>query len=118
METITRTCSPLLPAIGAGLAVAAGVLGAYTYFVEPFWLDVTHPVIRLPALPVEFDGFTIAQLSDFHLLAGSSDREPVFRPADETNRPSPGAVALTGDYPGARGALSRLLEFLGILTER
>jgi predicted MPP superfamily phosphohydrolase len=95
-----------------------GALGAYAWLIEPFWLDVIRPVVQLPNLPAELDGFTIAQLSDFHLLSGATRREPVFRAIEATNRARPDAVVLTGDYLGERAALSRLDEALAQLVAR
>jgi predicted MPP superfamily phosphohydrolase len=96
----------------------AGLLGGYAWLVEPYWLEVTRPVVQLPNLPAELDGFTIAQLSDFHLLRGATEREPVFRAIEATNRARPDAVVLTGDYLGERGALARLDEVLARLAAR
>jgi predicted MPP superfamily phosphohydrolase len=120
MGTIATITSPssILPAIGAGLVMAAGAVAAYSYFVEPYWLEVTRPVIPIRGLPTPLDGFTIAQLSDFHLLVGRGDREPVFQAVEATNELRPDVVVLTGDYLGARGALPRLIDILDRLKAR
>jgi predicted MPP superfamily phosphohydrolase len=117
---ITTIKSPpgLELAVAAGLSAAAGAIAVYSYFIEPFWLEITHPEIRIPGLSSDFDGFTVAQLSDFHLLASASGREPVFRAVEECNRACPDVVVLTGDYLGRRGALPKLKDVLSRLTAR
>ena len=50
---------------GLGAAVAAGF--AYSVFVEPYRLGMTRLEFSFDRLPVEFDGFTILQLSDLHM---------------------------------------------------
>jgi predicted MPP superfamily phosphohydrolase len=104
--------------IAACLAATAGAIASYAYFVEPYWLQVTHPVVRIPGLPAEFDGFRIAQLSDFHLPPGASKREPVYRAVEECNRAQADIVVLTGDYLARRRALPNLKDVLGQLTAR
>ncbi len=115
-DVVTR--KPLLASISAGLVAAAGAVGAYSYLVEPYWLEVTRPSITLPRLPEEFDGFVIGQLSDFHLLARSVAGEAVFRAIEECNRAKPDVVVLTGDYVASRRALNQLPEVLKQLTIR
>lgn len=75
---------------GAGLALYAGE-------VERHWIDVVHRDIYITGLPQDFDGMTIAQLSDIHL---DEFTEPfLLREAvDHINRMQPDMVLLTGDY--------------------
>ncbi len=51
----------------------------------------------LPRLPAEFDGFTIAQLSDFHYDEVFS-AVPIRRAVEIVNRLNPDLIALTGDF--------------------
>ncbi len=43
------------------------LLTGYAAFIEPYWLEVTRVPVQTASLPVEFEGVTIAQISDFHL---------------------------------------------------
>jgi hypothetical protein len=75
---------------GAGLALYGGE-------VERHWIDIVHRDIFIAGLPDQFDGMTIAQLSDIHL---DEYTEPfLLREAvDDINRLKPDMVLLTGDY--------------------
>lgn len=75
---------------GAGLALYGGE-------VERHWIDIVHRDIFIAGLPDQFDGMTIAQLSDIHL---DEYTEPfLLREAvEDINRLKPDMVLLTGDY--------------------
>jgi len=78
-------------------ALGAMGLGGYGFGIEPRWLRVERPTVRLPGLPGAFDGLTIAQLSDFH-------RSPVVavRHIEHAVKVAlglgPDLVVLSGDY--------------------
>jgi predicted MPP superfamily phosphohydrolase len=83
-----------------GAAVAATMVGTTGILVlnnESGEVSVEHIPIPIKRLPSVFDGFTIAQLSDIHLL-------PYTRPAfvekaiEVTNALNPDVTVLTGDY--------------------
>jgi predicted MPP superfamily phosphohydrolase len=78
-------------------ALGAAGLGLYSGEIARHLLDITRREIHLTNLPVAFDGFHIAQLSDIHL---DQFTEPFFlRDAvDHINRLRPDAVFLTGDF--------------------
>lgn len=64
-------------------------------------LEPNHPVliareVVLPRLPAVFDGFTIAQLSDFHYDENSA--VPIKAAIDIVNGLHPDVVVLTGDF--------------------
>jgi len=75
---------------GAGLALYAGE-------VERHWIDIVYRDIYVVGLPDQFDGMTIAQLSDIHL---DEYTEPfLLREAVQAiNQLKPDMVLLTGDY--------------------
>lgn len=76
----------------------ASVLGpVYATEVEPRWLEVSRLDILLPGLPEALDGFTIAQLSDFHLGPHVSP-EDLRRSVEVTNTLGADLVVLTGDF--------------------
>lgn len=78
----------------------AGGMTFYAGEVERHWIDIVHRDVRIVGLPDEFDGMTIAQLSDIHL---DEYTEPfLLREAVEhINRMKPEMVLLTGDYVSA-----------------
>ena len=80
--------------LGASVPFVAGAYGALYGRTD---LEIANRRIRLSRLPRSFEGFRIAQLSDFHIGP--------FMPADEirryvalTNRLKPDLVAVTGDF--------------------
>ncbi len=84
-----------------GALCGAGGLALYAGEFERHWLEVVRKDIVLRGLSAEFDGLTIAQLSDIHL---DEFTEPfLLREAiDAINRAHPDLVLLTGDYVSAQ----------------
>lgn len=81
---------------GAGLAVGGAVLGT-DGFVEsndPHLVKIEIPLARLPEV---FDGFTIAQLSDFHYEEHFS-AVPIRKAVDVVNSLHPDLAVFTGDF--------------------
>ena len=92
------------------------VAGAYGLLYGRLDVEVTRRLIRLARLPKAFEGFRIAQLSDFHISP--------FMPADQirrcvtiTNQLKADLVVLTGDFvgwdPAAQGEVVQALAGLG-----
>ena len=79
--------------VSASPFVAAG----YGLLHERLDVEVTRQRIRLPRLPKAFDGFRIAQLSDFH-ISPFMTAEQIRRFAEITNDLKPDLVTLTGDF--------------------
>jgi predicted MPP superfamily phosphohydrolase len=110
----------------SGLALFSAA-GAWTYarYIEPGWLDVHFPVLRLPGLGPAFAGFRLAHVSDIH-LGGWMNRERLARVVDVVLAAEPDAVALTGDFvyghrqiapetsDGLRAELARLAAVLPV----
>jgi hypothetical protein len=84
------------------IAAATSVLaiGADAALLEPNHPVVTHVDIPLLRLPREFDGFTIAQLSDFHYDPYFSVI-PIRKAVSLANTLNPDLVVLTGDFVSA-----------------
>ncbi|MGA8089844.1 MAG: metallophosphoesterase [Terracidiphilus sp.] len=84
-----------------GALCGAGGLALYAGEFERHWLEVVKKDIGLRGLSAEFDGLTIAQLSDIHL---DEFTEPfLLREAiDAINQARPDLVLLTGDYVSAQ----------------
>jgi len=85
------------------LQLAAGVAatGALALAEDSTILEPNHPIlkaieVRLTRLPAAFDGFTIAQLSDFHYDEHSV--APITAAIEIVNGLHPDVVVLTGDF--------------------
>jgi len=84
--------------ITAGLATASTLaLAEDTVIREPNHPELVKIDIPLARLPASFDGFTIAQLSDFHYDEVFSI-VPIRRAIEIVNRLQPDLVVLTGDF--------------------
>lgn len=84
---------------GALLGGAATCLlgSAYVTQLEPSWIEVTKVDIPLPGLPEALEGFTIVQLSDFHLGPHVS-AEDMDRSVGTANDLGADLIVLTGDF--------------------
>ncbi len=98
----------------AGMALWAGE-------VERHWIDIVHRDIHIAGLPEQFNGMTIAQLSDIHL---NEYTEPFLlrESIDHINRMHPDMVLLTGDYVSAQMlprnmTMSAAWECAGLLSK-
>jgi hypothetical protein len=64
---------------------------------NPNNITISNLSIPLPRLPVEFDGYRIAQLSDFHLGTWLDGRD-IIKIVDIVNKLEPDLIAITGDF--------------------
>jgi len=80
-----------------GGATAALLAPLYVTQVEPRWIEVTEVDVPLPGLPEALEGFTIAQLGDFHLGRYVS-AEDVRRSVKIANELGADLIVLTGDF--------------------
>jgi len=71
--------------------------GVYITKIEPHWVEVVRVDVPIRNLPTPLQGFTIAQLSDFH-VGLHVKAEDVRRAVEAANKLGPGLVVLTGDY--------------------
>ncbi|MBX3280687.1 MAG: metallophosphoesterase [Acidobacteria bacterium] len=69
----------------------------YAAALEPYQVEITRQVIRLPRLSPRFEGFRIVQLSDIHHSPFLGEAE-ISAAARHANSLSPDLVVLTGDY--------------------
>jgi uncharacterized protein len=78
-------------------------------------VEVTHRRIALARLPKVFDGFRIAQLSDFH-ISPFMPAEEIRRCVTMTNQLKPDLIVMIGDYvswdPAAQGEVVQALAGL------
>lgn len=80
---------------GATLSSALGWL--YTTQLETRWLDIERLTLALPRLAPAFEGFTLAQLSDFHLGPVVSP-DQIHAAVTATLALKPDAIVITGDF--------------------
>jgi predicted MPP superfamily phosphohydrolase len=111
--------------LGGGRAVAgAGIgVGAWGFFGEARWFEVTRTTVPVKGLSPGLDGLRIVQLSDIHYGSWMSIAW-VRQIIDATEALAPDVVALTGDYvyrgleyvrPVAR-ELARLKPRVGVVA--
>jgi predicted MPP superfamily phosphohydrolase len=95
MKLYHNPSRPLLKVItGAFLFII--FLGTYV-FIEPYLLTISHTNIKDPAIPPEFEGVSIAFLSDIH-HGPFFDRKRVANVVAKTNSLGADIIILGGDY--------------------
>jgi len=109
--TRRQTIKTLLAAAPVAAAIDA-------FFIEPNLLSITRREITLPRLPPELDGFTIAQLSDFHYKP-DKDHDLMVKAVNAVNAENVDFIALTGDYVTEDSAvITPLMEHLSQLQSK
>jgi len=78
-------------------ALGAIAIGTDSVLIEPNRPRIVRLEVPLRRLPASFDGFTIAQLSDFHFDPYFSIH-PITAAVQITNQLNPDLVVLTGDF--------------------
>jgi predicted MPP superfamily phosphohydrolase len=81
----------------AGGATSGLLACLYATQVEPNWIEVTRLDVSIPRLPPVLHGFSIAQLSDFH-LGRYVKSDQVHRAVAIANSLEPDLILLTGDF--------------------
>ena len=71
---------------------------AYSYFIEPNRLVVTHKDIIIKDWDAAFDGLRIALISDIHGGSNGASAENIRRVVETTNAQNPDVIVLLGDY--------------------
>jgi predicted MPP superfamily phosphohydrolase len=69
----------------------------YGRHIEPTWLELNQPTIPVAGLAPAFDGFKIAQLSDFHCSRQVST-DYLGEAVDLAQQQNPDLIVLTGDF--------------------
>ena len=101
-----------LPIAGAEARLLAGFPGN-----QILQLHVQRKTLRLPRLPPELDGLSIAHLSDLHMIGNMT--EPFYQQVVEaTNALSPDLVCITGDILEKTCCLPWIATTLGRLKAR
>ncbi|HEY1015890.1 MAG TPA: metallophosphoesterase, partial [Herpetosiphonaceae bacterium] len=98
-RTISRRAFLRTAAVSTGATLAA-CLGAFGYAntIEPDWLELTRPELRLPRLDAAFDGYRIAHLTDIHFDNMGMDRARLAEIVALINAERPDLIAITGDF--------------------
>jgi predicted MPP superfamily phosphohydrolase len=96
------------------LAALVALLAAVIYFViiAPRRLRRTDIEVAIPGLDPEFDGYTIAVLSDLHYGGVFRPRSHAQRAAELARSADPDLVALLGDYGVSVGRFTRLTRYM------
>lgn len=99
-----------------------GIIIASIVFLTMWWgalinryqLDINNVEIEIADLPDNFDGYTIAQISDLHVGSFGSDTTFVAKLVEQVNALSPDVIAFTGDIVNRRS--SELRPFVNTLS--
>jgi uncharacterized protein len=86
---ITQT---LMAAAGAATAT-----GAYTWLVEPHWVEFVRRRLPVRGLPRDLEGRTLVQLSDIHIGPRVDDRF-LTRTFEQVAACRPDLIVITGDF--------------------
>jgi uncharacterized protein len=100
------------------IAIALILCGSFFYakHLEPNWIDIHYVPVEMPRLAPEFQGYTIAQISDIHADSWMTQAR-MLRIVSLINKLKPDTVAITGDFvswdaalyePSLTAALKRL----------
>jgi len=80
------------------IGIKALSISQYLYRPNPQdWIDTNQIPIAIPGLPLEFDGYRIVQISDFHLGTWLT-RKYLLDAVEQVNRQKPDLIAITGDF--------------------
>jgi predicted MPP superfamily phosphohydrolase len=83
--------------LGLGLAAIGGTTFTYLTKIEPEAVEITKVTIPLPNLPEAFDGYSVVQISDWHLGEWMTlDR--MLDIARQVNDLKPDVILMTGDF--------------------
>jgi predicted MPP superfamily phosphohydrolase len=105
-------------AIGGAVGASALGLGTGGIFFALRELAVKTVTIRLAKLPASMHGFTIVQLTDFH-VGPTIGKAFIDEMVAKTNALAPDLIAITGDLvDGSVAALAPFVEALGRLKAR
>lgn len=99
---------------GIVIAVAVFLIMWWGALVNRYSIDVRNVDVTVADLPEAFDGYTIAQISDFHVGTFGTDTTFVSKVVDKVNSLSPDIVAFTGDIVNRRS--SELRPFVSPLS--
>lgn len=98
-----------------GLGAAAGATLGYTFFVEPFWLELVERKLPIRNLPVNLRGKTLVQISDIH-TSGRVSASYLLKSFARVAELKPDIVVYTGDFitvdEETEGSIARVFPHL------
>ena len=88
----------------------AGIILGWLTFAAMWWgalfnrfnIDVERVTVEIPGLPEQFDGYTIAQLSDLHVGTYGNDTTYLHKVVETVNALHPDVIMFTGDIVNSR----------------
>ena len=93
----------------AGGVVGFGGIAFDAFAIEPHGFKVTKHTISLPRLPQDWDGLTIAHITDTH-IGRLSSLEDARQIVDMTNQLHPDLIVITGDIVSRSDSISPALS--------
>jgi uncharacterized protein len=93
----------------AGGVVGLGGIALDAFVIEPHGFKITKHTITLPRLPQEWDGLTIAHVTDLH-IGKLSDLDNAREIVNMTNQLHPDLIVLTGDFVSRADSISPALS--------
>ncbi|MDE6693206.1 MAG: metallophosphoesterase, partial [Muribaculaceae bacterium] len=88
--------------VGLFVAIVSFVAIWWGALVDRLNIDVREVTVDITDLPADFDGFTIAQISDLHVGTFGHDTTFVSRLVDSINSLHPDLIVFTGDIVNRR----------------
>jgi predicted MPP superfamily phosphohydrolase len=88
--------------LGAASLLGAGAVGAYSWLIEPHWVEVVRRDLPIAGLPAALEGQTLVQLSDLH-VGPEVDDDYLIASFARVARLQPALLVLTGDYMTCKG---------------
>lgn len=82
---------------GCGLAVIVFGMMWWGALINRYRIDVMEVEIPIPNLPAQFDGFSIAQISDLHVGSYGTDTTFLHDLVERVNALKPDMIVFTGD---------------------
>jgi predicted MPP superfamily phosphohydrolase len=102
MKTRTKlTRRQWLKRTGIALVAGGAAVTAYTYWIEPFWVEFVERDLPIAKLPAHWQGRTLVQISDIHIGHRVSD-DYLIRSFKRIADLEPDVVAFTGDLLSLR----------------
>lgn len=101
LQSLLQKCRIKAPWLGKWIGIPLGVACCIMLWIGALstrkHIEVLPVVVQSDNLPAEFDGFTIAQISDLHLGTWGSDTTFVSSLVDSVNYLHPDLIVFTGD---------------------
>ena len=105
---------PTMSWIGAGIAAVWFVIAVYGSVFGWRRLEVKNTDINIPNLPESFNGYRIAQLSDFHIGVYGATPDAVNKIVERVNSLNPDLIVFTGDLVNT--SPEELTQFTEVLS--